>query len=221
MLAQVLVWVAACGLASLEPEPRTPPVDAAPCIACRAPEARGLFSAEDWIALESGDVVRQDLGREGSASDLAAGQGGASLVPRPPREVWAVLTDFERWPEFMPLVNKTRVARREGANKLWVAQSYSVMWYPMRHTTVYELDPDDGTLRWHLDPDQPHDIASSEGSWQLVAVEDGRATVVRYQSHISAGRAVPAFLERRLRERSLVQMLSGLRDAVLRRYPEY
>ena len=43
---------------------------------------------------------------------------------------------------------------REGANKLWVAQNYSVMWVPMRHTTVYELDPADGTLRWHLDPDQ-------------------------------------------------------------------
>ena len=74
-------------------------------------------------------------------------------------------------------------------------------------------------MSWHLDLDEPHDIASSEGSWQLVAVDGGRATVVRYQSHISAGRAVPAFLERRLRERSLVQMLAALRDAVLRRYP--
>jgi ribosome-associated toxin RatA of RatAB toxin-antitoxin module len=219
MPAKLLLWVAACGLA-LEPEPATPPVGAAPCIACRAPSARELFSAAEWTTLESGDVIRQDLGRDASESYVVAGQGGTSLVKRSPREVWAVLTDFERWPEFMPLVNKTEVARREGANKLWVAQSYSVMWYPMHHPTVYELDPDDGVLRWHLDLDQPHDIASSEGSWQLVAVEDGRATVVRYQSHISAGRAVPAFLERRLRERSLVQMMSALRDAVLRRYPE-
>ena len=219
MLARLLVWVAACGLASLEPAPSTPPVDAAPCIACQAPDAHSLFSADDWIALESGDVVRQDLGREGSAAELAVGQGGASLVPRPPREVWAVLTDFERWPEFMPLVNKTEIARRAGA-RLWVAQSYSVLFYPMHHTTVYELDPTDGVLAWHLDPEQPHDIASSEGRWQLVAVSEGHATLVRYQSHIRAGRAVPEFLERRLRERSLVEMMSALRDAVLRRYPE-
>ena len=219
MLAPVLVWVAACGLASLEPAPPTPPVDAAPCIACRAPDARPLLSARDWIALESGDVVRQDLGREGSAADLAVGQGGASLVQRPPREVWAVLTDFERWPEFMPLVNKTEIARRIGA-KLWIAQSYSVFFYPLHHTTVYELDPADGVLAWHLDLDEPHDIAASDGRWQLVAVSEGRATLVRYESRIRTGRAVPEFLERRLRERSLVEMMSALRDAVLRRYPE-
>ena len=51
-----------------------------------------------------------------------AGQGGASLVHRPPREVWAVLTDFERWPEFMPLVNETHVERREGANAVGRAE---------------------------------------------------------------------------------------------------
>jgi len=219
MLAPVLLWVAACGIA-LEPEPATPAVDAAPCIACRAPDAKTLFSAADWTLLESGSVVRQDLGRAASETNLAAGQGGASLVHRPPREVWAVLTDFERWPEFMPLVDKTHVERREGGNKLWVAQNYSVMWYPMRHTTVYELDPVDGRLSWHLDLEQPHDIASSEGTWQLVAVDEGRATVVRYQSRISAGRAVPEFIERRLRERSVIQMMSALRDAVQRRYPE-
>jgi coenzyme Q-binding protein COQ10 len=222
MLAPVLVWVAACGIA-LAPEPATPPVGTAPpCIACRAPapDPKALFSEADWATLESGAVLRQDLGRDSSGPSPVAGQGAASLVPRPPREVWAVLTDFERWPEFMPLVNKTRVERREGWSRLWVAQNYSVLWYPLRHTTVYELEPGDGRLSWHLDPQEPHDIASSEGSWQLVAVDDGHATVVRYQSHISAGRAVPEFLERRLRERSLVQMLAGLRDAVLHRYPE-
>ena len=53
-----------------------------------------------------------------------------------------------------------------------------------------------------------------------LAVDGGRATVVRYQSRISTGRAVPEFVERRLRERSVVQMMSALRDAVIRRYPE-
>jgi coenzyme Q-binding protein COQ10 len=221
MLAPVLLWVAACGVA-LAPEPATPPVSSAPpCIACRAPvlDAKALFSDTDWASLESGAVLHEDLGRDASGPSPVAGQGGASLVPRPPREVWAVLTDFERWPEFMPLVNETRVERRAGAT-FWVAQHFSVMWYPLRHTTVYELDPADGRLSWHLDLDEPHDIASSEGSWQLVAVDDGRATVVRYQSRIGAGRAVPEFLEHRLRERSLTQMLSALRDAVQRRYPE-
>ena len=37
---------------------------------------------------------------------------------------------------------------------------------------------------------------------------------------MSAGRAVPEFVERMLRERSLEQLISSLRGEVVRRYPE-
>jgi ribosome-associated toxin RatA of RatAB toxin-antitoxin module len=220
MSAPLLVWLAACTLASAA-ERDLPPVGAAPCIACRAaaPDPKSAFSPRDWAALEEGDVLRATPKRSESADDRAASSSAASLVRRPPREVWAVLTDFERWPEFMPLLRETHVERREGA-KLWVAQKFRVLFYPMRHTTVYQLEPGDGRLAWRLDPDAPHDLAASEGHWQLIAVDGGRATLVRYEATISAGRAVPEFLERMLRERSLGQLLDGLRGEVLRRFPE-
>jgi hypothetical protein len=92
-----------------------------------------------------------------------------------------------------------------------------VLWYPLSHHGVRARP---GRRPPELAPDleELHDIASSEGSWQLVAVDGGRATVVRYR-RTSAPAARFPFLERRLRERSLVQMLAALRDAVLQRYP--
>lgn len=216
----LFAWLAACTFASAG-EPSLPPVGAAPCIACRAPAAdpRSAFSAADWAALQDGGVWRAGRERNAASDDLSERSRAASLVPRPPRQVWAVLTDFERWPSFMPLLRATHVEKREGAT-LWVEQKFSVLFYPMRHTTVYSLDPADGLLGWRLDPEAPHDITASEGHWELIAVDGGNATLVRYEAKMSAGRAVPEFLERMLRERSLAQMLDGLRGEVLRRYPQ-
>jgi coenzyme Q-binding protein COQ10 len=221
MLGKVLLALAACSVA-LAPAEELPPVGAAPCIACRAPVAEPLarYTAEDRVALEAGEVLRAELSRESGEDDLTAATRAESLIKRPPAQVWEVLTDFERWPEFMPLLRETRVGRRAG-EKLWVEQHFRIMLVPLAHTTIYELSPREGRLSWQLDEAAPHDIAASQGEWSLVAVEGGRQTLVRYDSQISAGRAVPAFVERMLRERSLEQLISSLRTEVVRRYPEH
>jgi hypothetical protein len=101
-----------------------------------------------------------------------------------------------------------------------VEQQYRIMLVPLAHTTIYELDPRDGRLSWQLDEAAPHDIAGSQGEWSLLPVDGGRQTLVRYDARVSAGRAVPEFVERMLRERSLEQLISSLRGEVVRRYPE-
>ena len=73
-----------------------------------------------------------------------------------------MLTDFERWPEFMPLIREHARRRRVG-EKLWVEQRYRIMLVPLAHTTIYELDPRDGRLSWQLDETAPHDIAAQPG----------------------------------------------------------
>jgi len=220
VLARTLLFAAACA-AALAPAEATPPVGSAPCIACRAPlvDASALFSTEDWVALEGGVVLRHESARTNTEDDHSAETHADGLIKRAPEQVWAVLTDFERWPEFMPHIRNTRVERRAGA-QLWVEQRYRILLVPLAHTTIYNLEAGDGRLSWRLDESAPHDIAGSKGAWALYALANGRETLVRYDAHISAGRAVPEFVEQMLRERSLEQMLSGLRDEVLRRYPE-
>jgi uncharacterized protein YndB with AHSA1/START domain len=225
MLAKTLLFVASCSAAltaaEAPPPEATPPVGAAPCIACRAPisDPTALHSSADWVALQDGVVLRQALSRESADNDLTGATRAESLIRRPPANVWAVLTDFEHFPEWMPLIRGTRVERRVGA-RLWVEQRYRILLVQLSHTSIYELDPGDGRLSWRLDEEQPHDIAASQGEWELVSVSAGRETLVRYDARMSAGRAVPEFVERMLRERSLEQMLAGLRTEVLRRYPE-
>ena len=224
MLAKsVLLAACAVSLTAADPTPpeATPPVGAAPCIACRAPvaEPSALYSVKDWVALQDGAVLRQPVSLESAPDDTSGATRAESLIRRPPANVWSVLTDFERWPDFMPLLDTTRVERRAGA-RLWVEQRYSVMFIPFAHTTIYDLDPRDGRLTWNLDVAAPHDIAASHGEWALVPIESGRETLVRYDARMSAGRAVPEFVERMLRDRSLEQLLAGLRAEVLRRFPE-
>lgn len=225
MLARTFLLVAGCAAALAPAEEATPPVGAAPCIACRAPvvDEKTLFSSADWVALEGGEVLRHGESPPSSSSssgDDASGETRAeSLIKRSPEQVWAVLVDFEHWPDFMPHIRTTHVGRREGA-QLWVEQRYRILLVPMSHTTIYDLAAGDGRLAWRLDDTAPHDIASSEGAWSLRAHAGGRETLVRYDARIRAGRAVPAFVERMLRERSLEALLVSLRDEVLRRYPE-
>jgi carbon monoxide dehydrogenase subunit G len=219
MLGKALLVLAACS-AALARADELPPVGAAPCIACRAPAAEPLarYTREDRAALEAGDVLRAEISRESAEDDLSTATRAESLIKRPPAQVWAVLTDFEHWPDFMPLVRETRIGRRAGT-KLWVEQHYSIGFVPLAHTTIYELAPGDGRLSWQLDGDAPHDIAGSEGQWRLVSVGGGQETLVRYDARISAGRAVPEFVERMLRERSLAELIASLRTEVVRRYP--
>ncbi|MEX2209178.1 MAG: SRPBCC family protein [Myxococcota bacterium] len=225
MLAKSVLILAACSVALAAPDAppteATPPVGAAPCIACRAPvaEPAALYSLEDWAALQEGAVLRQPVVLEVEPDDTSGATRAESLIRRPPANVWTVLTDFERWPEFMPLIDATRVDRRVGA-KLWVEQRYSIMLMPFGHTTIYELDPRDGRLTWNLDEAAPHDIAASVGAWALLPLGAGDETLVRYDARMRAGRALPEFVERMLRDRSLEQMLAGLRAEVLRRFPE-
>ena len=220
MLSKTLLLLA-LGSTALAADDATPPVGAAPCVACRAPavDPAELYTPEEWVALRDGDVLRKDGARQSTRDDLEGATRAASLIPRPPAQVWAVLTDFERWPEFMPLIDETRVGQRDGP-QLRVEQRYKILFVSLAHTTIYDLAPGEGRLSWRLDEEAPHDIAASRGEWELVPIASGRETLVRYDAKMSAGRAVPEFVERMLRGRSLSQLLAGLRTEVARRYPE-
>jgi carbon monoxide dehydrogenase subunit G len=182
-------------------------------------ELESLYSVEDWNALQEGEVLRAPVVLDEPEDEASGATRAEGLIRRPPASVWSVLIDFERWPKFMPLIDATRVERRDGA-KLWVEQRYSILLVPLAHTTIYDLAPRDGRLSWSLDEQAPHDIAASRGAWALVPLVDGRETLVRYDAQMNAGRAVPEFVQRMLRDRSLEQLLAGLRAEVLRRYPE-
>lgn len=228
LAALLCTWLSAAdAYAEAAPEPPLPAVSARSpalvppaalsgprsCVACRfdAAELLGNYSVRDLDRLRSGEVLVRPV----DAPERDADVGATAWIRRSPSHVWAVLTDFESWPEFVPLVRETHVTRRAGS-RLWVLQEYRVVFRTLSHTTIYELHPALGQLRWQLDQESEHDIAESRGRWQFVPVDDGEATLVHYQARMDAGRAVPAFLEDLLVQRSLRDLLVQLREEAVR-----
>ncbi len=202
---------------ALRAEPRVPPVGAPGCVGClgNVAEVRELYSPDEWEKLAGGAILIRDEPQEsGPGATRAVG-----LLAHPPEQVWSVLTDFERWPEFMPLITRTEVVRRDGS-RVWVRQQYRVVARTLAHTTIYDLARARGQLAWALDREAEHDIATSEGRWAFVPLDGGRRTLVRYRAVMDAGRAVPDFVETLLRGTSLRRMIGSLRDETARRYSD-
>ena len=199
-------------------DPALPDVAAAGCVCCGpdVTSARELVPSEQWLLLRDGGVLKRKTERVATAGSLQGGAQASGLLAFPPDQVWALLTDFEAWPEFMPHLTSTAIMHREGRRQ-WVQQSFRIMMTAMRHTTIYELDPVHGRLSWELDLAQAHDIAGSHGSWDLAPADEGRSTLLRYASKLDSGRQVPAFVERMLFERSIDELFANLRSELGRR----
>jgi len=219
MLLLTLWLVAAAESAQLA---SAAPVDlpdvAAGCVCCGRDAATpgDLVASEDWLMLREGGVIKRKTERVETAGSVQGGALASSLLAYPPEEVWAVLTDFESWPRFMPHLTDSQVMQRDGQRR-WVKQSFRILLTPLRHTTIYELDPLRGRLSWELDLEQAHDISGSSGSWQLAAADGGRSTLLRYASNVDSGRRVPAFVERMLFDRSIDELFASLRAELARR----
>lgn len=190
-----------------------------PCIACEVPVEKlgDLVPSLEMERLRQGEILVVEDSRDASEA-MRASTRASALVARTPHEVWSTLTDFESWPGFMPLIDGTEIARRQG-DQIWVRQRFSVMFVGMRHTSVYDLAPRAGELRWALDKREPADIEASEGRWRLVPIDEGHSTLVRYEATMSSGRAVPEFVQELLLRRSLRELLASLRTETERRHP--
>ena len=178
---------------------------------------RSGYSTVDWAALEDGKIISSDV-REASASASERTTAQATGIIRyPPAEVWAVLTDFESRPTYHASTKAARIERVDG-NRVWVAQHLKFLWVNVRFRVIDTLEPERGSVSWIMDENAEHDIRDTHGSWQLAPVAEGRHTLVNYRAWLDTGKPVPGFVEKFMLNRSLPQMISGLRAEVGRRF---
>jgi ribosome-associated toxin RatA of RatAB toxin-antitoxin module len=211
-----LVLLAQLNVEGFPPAAPTPPA----CIGCRADLAyiRGGYSDADWQALMRGKVVTTAVRDAHAADDVKSTNEASAVIPYPPTEVWSVVTDFESRPRFVPGNKDVQITRREG-NRLWIAEHLRVLLINVRFVVISTLDAEQGAVTWVIDRDAPHDIADTTGSWAVVPLEGGQATLVRYRTWIDSGRSVPRFVEDFLTKRSLPKIVEGVRAEVHRRFP--
>ena len=190
------------------------------CVACQVDgeSIRRNYSTDDWNALVAGKVLTSELvdGKPGEAQQSTVQAVG--IIRDAPSRVWATLVDFASRPRFQPGTKDVRVMRVDD-DRVWVAQHLRFFLVDVRYTVINTLDPASGTIRFVLDESLDHDIGGTRGSWQLTPIADGRHTLLAYRAWIDTGRHIPAFIEQFLSQRSLPNMIGGLRDEVGRRFP--
>ncbi|WP_008311937.1 SRPBCC family protein [Leptolyngbya sp. PCC 6406] len=105
-----------------------------------------------------------------------------TLVTAPPRQVWSVLTDYERFPEFLPGVLSCRVLERQGGRT--VVERRDRRWIGVMPIKVRIVTENFATLEDCRDapgPDQggrridyrlvKGSLDRMEGAWRLVPLE--------------------------------------------------
>lgn len=135
-------------------------------------------------------------------------------VPSPPAAVAAVLTDFERIPEFMPDVKSSRVLSRSDAGLVVEQEAIAnFMMFSKRMHLVLDVSEDGGTIRFRDRCGKS--FTSYKGAWHLIAT--GGHTAVSYQLSAKPAFEVPRFVLKRLLKRDAVAMIERLRMEIAAR----
>lgn len=122
--------------------------------------------------------------------------------------LWAVVTDYERYSEFMPKTVESSVEDREGNTLVFV----TALGFPMK-TVRYKLrmilDRAAGTITWTL---VSGDMRRNDGGWRFEDLGDGR-TRITYSTLVDLGYRVPGFIAKALIGKSL----PGVIETVVKR----
>lgn len=128
-------------------------------------------------------------------------------VPSPPADVAAVLTDYERIPEFMPGVTTSQVVARTDAGLVVEQQATAkFMMFSRSIHLVLEVSEDGGVIRFRDRCGKS--FAAYEGEWRLTATTDGTAVVYALAAQPSFD--VPGFVLKRLLKRDAALMIDRL-----------
>jgi ribosome-associated toxin RatA of RatAB toxin-antitoxin module len=100
-----------------------------------------------------------------------------ALIPAPPSRVWAALTDYAAYPEFMPNVASVEILGRQGQDTV-VHYELEVPGTNVEYTLRHRHQPEARVDIW-LEDDEG-DIRTGGWRWELVPHDGGKATLVLY-----------------------------------------
>jgi len=132
-------------------------------------------------------------------------------VPEPASAAFAVLTDYERIPRFMPGI-ETSVVLERGPDRVLIAQEAvsHLMVFSKRLHLLLEIVEGRDTLRFRDRSGQS--FARYEGQWRLCAESGG--TSISYELAAQPAFTVPEFLLTRLLKRDSAHMIDSLRREI-------
>ncbi len=135
------------------------------------------------------------------------------VIHAPPEKVFAVITDYEKYPEFLPEVKKVKVEFGSGNVKevtYTVDIKAKVITYTLKHTA---RPPDE--LAWTMVRGEM--MKGNDGAWVLRKVPEG--TEATYKIDLRLGALVPSMVERMLAEQSLPGLLANFKKRIEALHP--
>jgi ribosome-associated toxin RatA of RatAB toxin-antitoxin module len=130
------------------------------------------------------------------------------VIRASPEKVFEVISDFEKYPEFLPEVKKVKIESAQGDVKevtYTIVTPSKLISYTLRHT-----------------PKPPHELSwtmvrgevmkGNDGAWVLKPVAEG--TEATYKIDLRLGALVPSMVERKLAEQSLPALLANFKKRI-------
>jgi ribosome-associated toxin RatA of RatAB toxin-antitoxin module len=135
-------------------------------------------------------------------------------VPQPPAIAFAVLTDYEAIPRFMPAV-RTSVVLERSDERAVIEQEAIARFLLFSKRVHLRLDVHESPSTIHFLDRFGQSFTRYEGVWTL-AEQDGQ-TMITYGLAAAPAFEVPEFLLKRLLKRDAAEMIEGLREEIARR----
>jgi len=130
------------------------------------------------------------------------------FIHAPPEKVFEVISDYEKYPEFLPEVKKVKVESGQGNIKdvtYTIDIKAKVISYTLRHTAKPPHEVTWTMVRGEM-------MKGNDGAWLLRQVPEG--TEATYQIDLRLGALVPAMIERKLAEQSLPGLLQNFKKRI-------
>ena len=153
--------------------------------------ARTAFTAGEQDALHAGRMVSRALRFE-QAGGRYVGGVSYQVVDAEPEVVLAALSDVSNWPDALPRTKSARLVDSvNGLSRVELVQGGSFL--DARYTVMLE-QADGETIRFWMDPSQPHDIRDVWGFFRVKALPSGRS-LITVGAALDLGDGLPRLFE--------------------------
>ena len=150
-----------------------------------------------------------------------------AVIAAPSARVFAAISDYTRYPEFMPYVTESEIVKNE-AGALWVFQQLDLPWPISDRYYTIQMFADTSCaaqgayrLQWNLVRDDPslrkgvgEPTTLDVGAWELQPDKAGTSTHVTYFIHTDPGGALPAWAVNMANTVAIPKVIEAVRQRV-------